>query len=135
MQMTIQTQGFPMSSSVYRRARGQLERALGSFRESIVDLDVFLKDINGPKGGFDKAVVVRVNLTTQQSVTVETVSSNLHAAIILSARRAKRSVRRAIEKRRRVGRQELRDWRGRSGRETANGSPVIEEGWASSSAT
>lgn len=111
MQMTIQTQGFPMSSSVYRRARGQLERALGSFRESIVDLDVFLKDVNGPKGGFDKAVVVRVNLTTQQSVTVETVSSNLHAAIILSARRAKRSVRRAIEKRRRVARQELRDWR------------------------
>ena len=111
MQMTIQTQGFPMSSSVYRRARGQLERALGSFRESIVDLDVFLKDVNGPKGGFDKAVVVRVNLTTQQSVTVETISSNLHAAIILSARRAKRSVRRAIEKRRRVARQELRDWR------------------------
>ena len=111
MQMTIQTQGFPMSSSVYRRARGQLERALGSFRESIVDLDVFLKDVNGPKGGFDKAVVVRVNLTSQQSVTVETVSSNLHAAIILSARRAKRSVRRAIEKRRRVARQELRDWR------------------------
>ncbi len=113
MQMTIQTQGFPMSSSVYRRARGQLERALGSFRESIVDLDVFLKDVNGPKGGFDKAVVVRVNLTSQQSVTVETVSSNLHAAIILSARRAKRSVRRAIEKRRRVARQELRDWRQR----------------------
>lgn len=111
MQMTIQTQGFPMSSSVYRRTRGQLERALGSFRESIVDLDVFLKDVNGPKGGFDKAVVVRVNLTTQQSVTVETISSNLHAAIILSARRAKRSVRRAIEKRRRVARQELRDWR------------------------
>lgn len=111
MQMTIQTQGFPMSSSVYRRARAQLERALGSFRESIVDLDVFLKDVNGPKGGFDKAVVVRVNLTTQQSVTVETISSNLHAAIILSARRAKRSVRRAIEKRRRVARQELRDWR------------------------
>ena len=113
MQMTIQTQGFPMSSSVYRRARGQLERALGSFRESIVDLHVFLKDVNGPKGGFDKAVVVRVNLTTQQSVTVETISSNLHAAIILSARRAKRSVRRAIEKRRRVARQELRDWRQR----------------------
>ena len=111
MQMSIQTQGFPMSSSVYRRARAQLERALGSFRESIVDLDVFLKDVNGPKGGFDKAVVVRVNLTTQQSVTVETISSNLHAAIILSARRAKRSVRRAIEKRRRVARQELRDWR------------------------
>ena len=111
MQMTIQSQGFPMSSSVYRRTRGQLERALGSFRESIVDLDVFLKDVNGPKGGFDKAVVVRVNLTTQQSVTVETISSNLHAAIILSARRAKRSVRRAIEKRRRVARRELRDWR------------------------
>ncbi len=126
MQMTIQTQGFPMSSSVYRRTRGQLERALGSFRESIVDLDVFLKDVNGPKGGFDKAVVVRVNLTTQQSVTVETISSNLHAAIILSARRAKRSVRRAIDKRRRVARRELRDWQGRSGRETANGLPGID---------
>ncbi|MEM8814873.1 MAG: hypothetical protein AAFX56_10300 [Pseudomonadota bacterium] len=111
MQMTIHTQGFPMSSAVYRRAREQFGRALNSFRDSIVDVDVFLKDVNGPKGGDDKAVLVRVNLTTQKSVAIETVNSNLHAALILSARRAKRAVKRGIAKHRRVERQEVRDWR------------------------
>jgi len=111
MQMTIQTQGFPMSSAVYRRTRQLFGRSLSAFRDSIVDVNVFLKDLNGPKGGDDKSVIVRVDLTTQQSVAIETVNSNMHAALVLSARRAKRAVKRGVSKHRRFERKELRDWR------------------------
>jgi len=111
MQMTIQTQGFPMSSAVYRRTRELFGRALSAFRDSIVDVNVFLKDVNGPKGGDDKSVLVRVDLTTQQSVAIETVNSNMHAALVLSARRAKRAVKRGVSKHRRFEQKALRDWR------------------------
>ncbi len=109
MEMTVQTRGFRLTSTIYRSARSQLTRALGSFRDSIVDIDVYLKDLNGPKGGVDKAVLVRVGLTTQQTIAIETVNENLHAAIILSARRARRAVRRTLAKQRRVERVKFRD--------------------------
>ena len=111
MDINVQTHGFKLTSAIYRSTRSQFSRSLASFRDSIVDVDVFLKDLNGPKGGVDKAVLVRIGLTTQQTITVETVNENLHAAIILSARRAKRTVRRTLSKQRRVERASLRELR------------------------
>ena len=111
MEMTVQTQGFRLTSSIYRSSRGQFGRALSSFRDSIVDVDIYLKDLNGPKGGVDKAVLVRIALTTQQTIAIETVNENLHAALILSARRAKRAVKRTLAKHRRVDRVNLRNLR------------------------
>ncbi len=104
MEMTVQTQGFALTSAIYRRTRSQLDSALTSFRDAVVSVDVYLKDVNGPKGGVDKVALVRIHLTTQQTLAIETTNANLDAAILLTARRAKRTVRRTLGKRRRLER-------------------------------
>ena len=104
MQITVQAHGLKLSSALYGRTRRHFRNSLGRFRDSIVDVRVFLKDVNGPKGGVDKAALVKVELANQQSVVVETESSNLLAAIGQSARRARRAVRRSISRQRSVSR-------------------------------
>ncbi len=110
MQITVQAQGLKLSSALYRRTRRHFDRALSRFRESIVDVHVYLKDVNGPKGGIDKAALVKIDLGNQQSVVVETESSNLLAAIGLSARRARRAVRRSLGRQRTVSRRLPSNW-------------------------
>ena len=110
MQVTVQAQGLKLSSALYGRTRRHFARSLSLFRDSIIDVRVFLKDINGPKGGIDKAALVKVELANQQSVVVETESSNLLAAIGLSARRARRAVRRSIGRQRSVSRKLPSSW-------------------------
>ena len=78
--------------------RGSLER----LADDIVSVDVFLKDLNGPKGGVDKQAVIRVHLRQRRDIAIDTVHENLGAAIRIGAKRAKRAVRRSLRKARRI---------------------------------
>jgi hypothetical protein len=78
--------------------RGSLER----LADDVVSVDVFLKDLNGPKGGIDKQAVIRVHLRGRREIAIETVHENLGAAIRIGAKRAKRAVRRSLRKARRI---------------------------------
>ena len=78
--------------------RGALER----LSDDVVSVDVFLKDLNGPKGGIDKAAMIRIHLRQRREVAIETVHENLGAAIRVGAKRAKRAVRRSLRKARRI---------------------------------
>jgi ribosome-associated translation inhibitor RaiA len=78
--------------------QGSLER----LADDLVSIDVFLKDLNGPKGGIDKQVVIRIHMRGRREVAIETVHENLAAAIRVGAKRAKRAVRRSLRKSRRI---------------------------------
>ena len=78
--------------------RGSLKR----LADDVVSVDVFLKDLNGPKGGIDKQAVIRVHLRQRRDIAIETVHENLGAAIRIGAKRAKRAVRRSLRKARRI---------------------------------
>ena len=78
--------------------RGALER----LADDVVSIDVFLKDLNGPKGGVDKQAIIRIHLRQRREITVETVHENLGAAVRIGAKRAKRAVRRSLRKARRI---------------------------------
>lgn len=80
---------------------GTLNNGLDRLSDDILSVDVFLKDINGPKGGVDKQVVMRLHLRNRRQLVIETVDANLHAAIRRGAKRAKRAVRRSLRKSRR----------------------------------
>lgn len=80
--------------------RGAFER----LADDIVSVDVFLKDLNGPKGGVDQAAVIRIHMRQRRDIAVETVHENLGAAIRIGAKRAKRAVRRSLRKARRIER-------------------------------
>ena len=68
----------------------------------VISVDVFLKAVNGPKGGVDKQVVMRVHLRNRKHLVVETAHESLQAAVRLGAKCAKRAVRRSLRKSRRI---------------------------------
>ena len=102
MQIVTRTQGVDLTWPLERFTYSQLESALRAFRDMVVSIDVCLKDVNGPKGGVDKQVLVMTKLRTGQVISIESKRSSLHSAIAASARRSKRTVRRALQKFRRI---------------------------------
>jgi hypothetical protein len=79
-----------------------MHQALDRLGEDILSIDVFLKDVNGPKGGVDKQVIVRLHLRNRHQLAIETLDENLYAAVRRSAKRAKTAVRRSLRKSRRI---------------------------------
>ena len=81
MQITTKTQGFELNTAIDAFVRNRLHVALKRLSASVVAIDVFAKDTNGPKGGVDKLVLIRVQLPNRQVLAVETSHENLYAAI------------------------------------------------------
>ena len=54
MKIFLQTQGFELTSAIDTHVRKQLGRHLAGSQNNIIAIDVFLSDINGPKGGVEK---------------------------------------------------------------------------------
>lgn len=109
MNTHIHTQGFELTSAIEQHTQTQLQFHLANFSAHIVAADVFLRDINGPKGGPDKKVLIRVQLRSKITVTIERTRSNLYTAVSTAARQAKRAVRRNLNKHRRMERFALRE--------------------------
>lgn len=107
MNITVQSQGFETNSTIERFARRSVAAVLHRFDDSVVAVAVYMKDTNGPKGGVDKHVTIRVRLRDRQEVSVGTRRENLFAAIKAGSRRIRRAVRRQVRKSRRIDRKRL----------------------------
>ncbi len=108
MNITSRAQGFELSSAIDTFVRDEIRAAFGRFAEEIISVDVFMKDTNGPKGGVDKQVVMRVQLRGRQQITLQTTREDLYAAVRISIKRAKRALRRSVRKARRFEKLSLR---------------------------
>ncbi len=111
MNTTINTQGIDMSPAISAWLDLRLAQALGRFSDRIIAVDVFLRDINGPKGGRDKQVLLRVRISRGQVIAAESTRSDLYAAISAAARRSRRGVKRAIKKLQTIEQQRSRRFR------------------------
>ena len=111
MRISIQSQPFDLTPALEARVAQRVSKATQRFTDAVVAVDVFLHDVNGPKGGRDKLVRMRVSLRDRQAIVVETVRSDLYAAIDVTVRRASRAIRRTIQKRRRLSRNRIRHLR------------------------
>lgn len=115
MRIYLQTHGFELTSEIDAHVRKQLERNLARSKQHIIAVDVFLGDINGPKGGADKKALVCVQLNSRLAVSLEAVHADLYAAIALAARKAKRAVKRSVRKHKRIEKSDLRKLRQAAG--------------------
>lgn len=111
MRMYIQTQGFELTTAIDAHVRRQLARSLASSADDVIAVDVFLGDINGPRGGMDKKALVCVQLASRLSVRFEAVHSDLYRAVTVASRKAKRSVKRTLRRHKRMEKTQLRDMR------------------------
>jgi len=107
MHVRIQTQGFALTPAIGARVHDQMQNTISRYSDEIIGVDVFLKDLNGPKGGHDKQAIVRLHLRHNAPVAVSTTYDDLYKAIDASARRARRTVRRSVKRRRRIERKTM----------------------------
>lgn len=108
MKVRIQSQGFTLTPAIGAHAHEQLEGLLNRYDEEVISVDVFLKDLNGPKGGYDKQAIIRVQLRHLPPLSLSTTHTDLYKAINVSVRRLQRSVRRTIARKSLIDRRGLR---------------------------
>jgi putative sigma-54 modulation protein len=111
MRIYVQTQGFELTAAIDRYLRKKLTRNLAGSEKDIVAVDVFLTDVNGPKGGADKKASLCFRLASRISVTFEASHNDLYHAIAVATRKAKRSVKRTLRRHKRIEKAELRGMR------------------------
>lgn len=76
----------------------RLDFALGRFAGRVRSLTVRLRDLNGPRGGVDKACTIAIQLDRpRRTIVVEDVDAEPEAAIGRATQRASRAVARAVD--------------------------------------
>ena len=120
MNMTTRAQEFEMSTAIDQFVRDQIGTGLHRFSQDVLAVDVYMKDTNGPKGGVDKQVLIRVRLRNRQVIALEAAHENLYAAIRQVSKRTKRAVRRHLRKSQRIRKQRMRDHLSDIGIQTAS---------------
>ena len=111
MRICLQAQGFELTSAIDSHVRTQLAKNLGPMDEQIIAVNVFLSDINGPKGGKDKKALISVQLISRLSVRIETVHTDLYAAVSVASRRTKHTAKRTLQRHNKIEKAQLRKLR------------------------
>lgn len=111
MNIQLQVQGFELTPAIDAHVRRQIHFNLASFETHVISVDVYLRDINGPKGGSDMKALVCIRLASRIVVKVERTRADLYAAMSLAARQAKRAVKRSLSKHRHMEKLALRELR------------------------
>ena len=104
MRTRVMATGMQPTRTTRAFALQRVNAILGRHVDDLEHADVFLEDVNGPKGGRDMSVRVRARLRGGRIVTVEETRENLHAAIAHASKRTAFAVRRAVEEARRIDR-------------------------------
>ncbi len=109
MNITTTAQNFEGSLALNTFVRSRIRNALARLDEDIIAIDVFMKDLNGPKGGVDKHALIRLQMRNRQVITVEAEHENLYAAVRTAVKRARQVVRRHMRKSRQIDKQRFPD--------------------------
>ena len=109
MNIMTRVQDFELTTAIDQFARDQLRTALARFDEAVIAADVYLKDSNGPRGGVDKQVLIRVRMRNRQQIALVTTHEDMYAAIAKGVKRTKRAVRRQVRKARRFDKRRIRE--------------------------
>lgn len=120
MNITTRARGFELTPAIERFARDHLRAALARIDEDVIAVDVYIKDENGPRGGVDKQVLIRVSMRNRQQIALVTMHEDMYAAIINGIKRTKRAVRRQMRKARHFEKQRVLEFLGDSNLESAS---------------
>lgn len=77
-----------------------LENSLASVRDFHESIDVYLTDVNGPRGGPDKRCQIVAQLSSERPVISTATGSDPVAAVLAAANRCRRTIRSRLKKRR-----------------------------------
>jgi hypothetical protein len=95
----IRAAGAPIDTEDRAYIRRKLGTKVGKFARAVERVSVRIRDVNGPRGGVDKACTIKVRLTHLPSVVVEQRDASLRSAVEAALQRTERAVRRAMQRR------------------------------------
>lgn len=98
MKLEIRTRRVRLDEELRNLIATRVETALDRFAGRIQRVRFQVDDVNGPKGGVDKACRIEVIGRRQWSVFLEDQDSDLRAAVDRLTDRAQRAVRRTMKK-------------------------------------
>jgi ribosomal subunit interface protein len=106
--MDLTALNFEVTDAIERHVERRVRAAVGRASRSITGTVVRLRDVNGPRGGIDKACRVVAWLRGRGTVVAEAVDRNLYAAIDAAAAKFGKALRRHVRKRRTLRRPHAR---------------------------
>lgn len=87
MNVTLRTQGVELNEELRKKLDRKLMFALDRHQHWLVDVDVFLADVNGPRGGVDKLCQITATGKGAQKVRILEKSHNLLLGVNRAAQR------------------------------------------------
>jgi putative sigma-54 modulation protein len=100
MKLTIRTRRVQLTTEMSAELERCIERTFDRIRPWIHRIDITIADINGPKGGPDKQVRLRLRGRSLPSIVVEHVGVDTLATVALVAERAEQAMLRKTARRR-----------------------------------
>ena len=97
----IWTRDVELSRNYRDYSRRKLGMKLGKFAKWIERVSVRVEDVNGPRGGVDHVVRIKVVMSGRPSIVVERHHAVLQASVDGALAMVERAVRRAVQRRRR----------------------------------
>jgi hypothetical protein len=101
MQLDMRGINFQLDETLKNHIERRLHFAMERFAARIQKVTVRMTDINGPRGGIDKHCRIAIDLVPRGTVMLEDRGENPFILVTDMAKRAGRSVRRELERRRR----------------------------------
>ena len=100
MRITINNKQNQIGSSAVEQAKAKIEASFSKFGPNVVSVELFVEDVNGPRGGIDKKCRILVNLRRMGAVVVVSVNEDAFSkAISRAISRAERAAGRKIQRR------------------------------------
>jgi ribosome-associated translation inhibitor RaiA len=100
MRLEIRRRGVEVTEELRDHLKERLRLALGRFARRMTSVRVYLRDVNGPRGGVDKTCRIVVELPPRGRVIVTGTDADIRAAITGTASRAGFAVKRHVKRRR-----------------------------------
>jgi putative sigma-54 modulation protein len=100
MKLQLLTRGFELTPAIQEHLERRRAFALGRFGQEISGIWARVADTNGPRGGIDKLVAVRVEGRRIGTLLVSDTDFDLYTAIDRATDRLGRTVARVLERKR-----------------------------------
>ncbi len=99
MRIKINDKQKQLGDLAVEQAKTRIEACLSKFGPSVKSVELFVEDVNGPRGGVDKGCRIIVKLRKMDEVAVSVNEDTFTKAIARSVNRAERAVSRKIQRR------------------------------------
>ncbi|MFQ3325309.1 MAG: putative sigma-54 modulation protein [Pseudomonadales bacterium] len=98
MKIDIQAGSLSLNEDVRNSLKQRVLKRLKRFQDSIHSINLYFKDINGPKGGIDKECTVTLRVNNLEEVVISSKADSLVNAVDRSTERAKSLLARRVKK-------------------------------------